>query len=363
MMNRFVASLRVLPLALVLAAAPVLAQAQVQQSSVTEDLLRQAQNAYNDLNFARADTLASQVLASTGRVSQQQRIRAMILIAASAYPDDPSAQRRARALQYLREVIKMALDVQVPQELRWVGFDSVVEEARRTSFGMALSSDSVQALVGPQGMGKIAVRANRTGRFRMSIFQGSTPAGVAVVTDSALPGQTAELRFGGMRNERPLFNTGEYTIVVTGVDASGRDTLSSRLTMRVDAPAIQYAPIPTKMDSTKLLPVRTPRFGLKAIFPAIITGGAAYALSNVLRGEGDIATEIAADSKGVAIAGAIAGATIIAGILDRGRPLPQNVAANKAFGEAFAKSITDAQAENRRRVTEHRTTVRIEGGQ
>jgi hypothetical protein len=38
------------------------------------------------------------------------------------------------------------------------------------------------------------------------------------------------------------------------------------------------------------------------------------------------------------------------------------VAANKAFGEAFAKSITDAQAENRRRVAEHRTIVRIEGG-
>lgn len=363
MTNRFVASLRLLPLALILAAAPANAQAQVQQSSVTEDLLKKAQDAYNDLNFARADTLAQQVLGSTGRVSQGQRIRAMVLIAAAAYPDDPSAQRRARALQYLRDVIKIALDVQVPQELRWVGFDSIVEEARRTSFGMAVTSDSVQSLVGPQGMAKVAVRANRTGRFRMSIFQGATPTGVAIVTDSALPGQTAELRFVGMRNDRPLFTTGEYTIVVTGVDASGRDTLSSRLTMRVDAPALQFAQVPTAMDSTKLLPVRTKRFGLKAIFPAAITGGAAYALSNVLRGEGDIATKVEADPKGVAIAGAIAGTTILAGLLDRGRSLPQNVAANKAFGEAFAKSISDAQAENRRRVTEHRTTVRVEGGQ
>ena len=361
MMNRLVASLRALPLVLVLAAAS--AGAQVQQSSVTEDLLRQAQNAYNDLNYPRADTLASQVLALTGRVSQAQRIRAMVIIAAAAYPDEPSAQRRARALQYLREVIKLALDVQVPQELRWVGFDSIVEEARRTSFGMAVTSDSVQALVGPQGMGKIAVRANRTGRFRMSVYQGATPAGVAIVTDSALPGQTAELRFAGMRSERPLFATGEYTVVITGVDASGRDTLSSRLTMRVDAPALQFAQVPTALDSTKLLPIRSPRFGLKAIFPAIITGGAAYALAAVLRGEGDIATKVAADSKGVAIAGAISATTILAGMLDRGRPLPQNVAANKAFGESFAKSITDAQAENRRRVMEHRTTVRIEGGQ
>ena len=363
MMNRIAASFRALPLALVLAAAPALAQAQVQQSSVVEDLLKRAQDAYNDLKFSRADTLAQQVLASTGRVSQAQRLRAMVLIAAAAYPDDPEAQRRARALQYLREVIRISLDVQVPQELRWVGFDSVVEEARRTSFGMAVSPDSMQSLVGPAAMGRIAVRANRTGRYRMSIYQGPTPTGVAVATDSTLPGATGELRFPAMRNERPVFQTGDYTVVITGIDASGRDTLTQRFAMRVDAPALEFAQIPTTMDSTKLLPVRSPRYGMKAIVPAILAGGGAFALSSVLRGEGNIATEIAADSKGAAIAGAIAGVTILAGVMDRGRPLPANVAANKAFGEQFAKSITDAQAENRRRVAEYRTTVRIEGGQ
>ena len=361
MKNPIAASLRALPLALLLVAAPV--RAQIQQSSVVEDLLKRSQDAYNDLNFSRADTLASQVLASTGRVSQAQRIRAMILIAAAAYPDDPSAQKRARALMYLRDVIRMALDVQVPQELRWAGFDSVVDEARRTSFGIAVTADSVQSLVGPQGMGKIAVRANRTGRYRMSIYQGPAPTGVAVVTDSTLPGASGELHFAGMRNERPVFSTGEYTVVITGIDASGRDTLTSRLSMRVDAPALEFAQIPTAMDSSKLLPIRSPKFGAKAFFPAIIAGGGAFALASVLRGEGNIATDVAADSKGVAIGGAIAGVTILAGLLDRGRPLPQNVAANKAFGEQFAKSISDAQAENRRRVSEHRTTVRIEGGQ
>ena len=360
MMNRLVASLRALPFALILAAAP--ASAQVQQSSVVEDLLKRSQDAYNDLKFPRADTLAQQVLASTGRVSQAQRIRAMVLIAASAYPEDPSAQRRARALTYLRDVIRIALDVQVPDELRWVGFDSVVEEARRTSFGMAVTSDSMQSLVGPQGMGKVSVRTNRTGRYRMSIFQGPTPTGVAVATDSTLPGSTGELRFPGMRNEKPVFSTGDYTIVITGIDASGRDTLTSRLAMRVDAPPLEFAQVPAALDSTKLLPIRSPRFGLKAIFPAIIAGGGAFALSNVLRGDGEIANEVSADSKGVAIAGAIAGVTILAGVMDRGRPLPENVAANKAFGEAFAQSITDAQAENRRRVAEYRTIVRIEGG-
>jgi hypothetical protein len=369
MMKQIVASLRALPLAVILAAFATLsasvtpAGAQIQQGSVIEDLLKRSQDAYNDLNFLRADTLAHQVLASTGRVSREQRLRAMVLVAASAYPDDPSAQRRARALQFLRDVIRINLEVQVPPELRWVGFDSIVDEARRTAFGMAVTADSAQSLVGPQGIGKITVRSNRTGRFRMSIFQGAMPTGVAVATDSTLPGATGELRFPGMRNERPVFTTGEYTVVITGVDASGRDTLTQRLAMRVEAPALVFAQVPSTMDSTKLLPIRSPRYGLKAIVPAIFAGGAAYAFSTVLRGEGEIANEIAADSKGVAIAGAIAGVTILAGVMDRGRPLPQNVAANKAFGEAFTKSIADAQTENRRRVAEYRTTVRMEGGQ
>ena len=106
--------------------------------------------------------------------------------------------------------------------------------------------------------------------------------------------------------------------------------------------------------------MRSPKFGAKAILPAIIAGGGAFALAAVLRGDGGIASEVPGDSKGIAVGGAIAVGTILAGFADRGRPLPENVAANKAYGEAFAKSIADAQTENRRRIAEHRTTVRIE---
>src|SRR5688572_15836667 len=109
MMKRFF-GLRGAAVALALAlAAPAGAQAQVQQGSVVEDLLRRAQDAYNDLNYLRADTLAQQVLQSTGRVSAQQRTRAMTIIAAAAYPDEPSAQRRAASLTMLRQLVRMNL--------------------------------------------------------------------------------------------------------------------------------------------------------------------------------------------------------------------------------------------------------------
>lgn len=354
MMNRFAASLRALPLALALVAAPLCAQ--VQQSSVIDDLLKRALDAYNDLNFGRADTLANQVLQSTARVSPAQRTRAMVIIAAAAYPDDPPAQRRNVALTTLRSLVRTNLDVDIPTELRWAGLDSLVEEAKRTAFGIAVSADTVQMLVGPQGSAKISVRSNRSGRYAMRITQG----GATIAVDTAMVGVTGELRFAGMRDEKPIFTTGDYAITVTGIDASGRDTAVITRTMRVEADPLQFVAVPTRLDSTKLLPVRSKKFGAKAIFPAIIAGGGAFALASVLRGDGAIATSVPGDSKGVAVGGAIAVSTILAGFADRGRPLPGNVAANKAYGEAFKKSIVDATAENRRRVAEHRTMVRIE---
>lgn len=354
MMKQIVASIRALPLALVLAATPL--SAQVQQSSVVDDLLKRALDAYNDLNFLRADTLANQVLQSTGRISAEQRTRAMTLVAAAAYPDDPPAQRRAVSLAMLRSLVRMNLDVEVPTELRWAGLDSLVEEAKRTSFGIAVSADSMQSLVGPQGVGTIAVRSNRSGRYTMRISQG----GATVAVDTATVGVTGQLRFNGMRDEKPVFTTGDYELTITGIDASGRDTVSVTRTMRVESPAIQFVAVPVKLDSAKLLPIRSPKYGAKAILPAIIAGGGAFALASVLRGDGKIATDVEGDSKGIAVGGAIAVSTILAGFADRGRPLPANVAANKAYGEAFSKSIADAQAENRRRIAEHRTTVRIE---
>lgn len=354
MKNPLVASVRALLLALILAAAPL--GAQVQQSSVVDDLLKRALDAYNDLNFGRADTLANQVLQSTGRITAEQRTRAMVLVAAAAFPDDPPAQRRAVSLAMLRSLVRMNLDVAIPTELRWAGLDSLVEEAKRTSFGIAVTADSVQSLVGPQGVGKIAVRSNRSGRYYLRITQG----GATVAVDTAMVGVNGELRFASMRDEKPVFTTGDYAVQITGIDASGRDTITISRTMRVESEPLQFLSVPTRLDSTKLLPVRSPKFGAKAVLPAIIAGGGAFALASVLRGDGKIATEVAGDSKGIAVGGAIAVGTILAGFADRGRPLPANVAANKAYGEAFQKSIADGQAENRRRLAEHRTTVRID---
>lgn len=354
---RFAATMGLLPLALMLVVAPLRAQAQ-QQGSPIDDLLKRAQDAYNDLNFPRADSLARQVLALGRTITVAQRTRALTVIAAAAYPDDPPAQRRSVALATLRQIVRTNLGLKLPQELTWPGLDSLVDEAKRTTFGLEVSGDTQQVVAGPNGMAQLRVRGSRPGKFLLTIMPTSGEA--AAVVDSTAVGMTGEFRFSAMRAERPIFSTGGYSIIVTGIDSVSHDTVTVRYTANVEAPALEFVVVPTKMDSSKLLPERTRRFGAKSILPAVLVGGVTFALASTLHPPGNIQTEAGADSKGAAMAGVVALSTIAAGYLDRGRSIPANIAANKAYGAAFQKSIADAQAENRRRIAEYKTTLHLD---
>lgn len=348
--------LGIVPIALALAAAPVRAQAQ--QGSPIDDLLKRAGDAFNDLNYSRADSLAHQVLAIGVKITAAQRTRALLVIAAASYPEETGAQKRSVALATLKQIVRTNLALKFPQELTWAGLDSLVDEAKRTTFGLEVSGDTQQVVVGPEGTASLKVRGSRPGSYQLTIMPLS--GGSAAIVDSLPTTSSGEFRFSAMRGERPVFTTGDWSVIVTGIDAANHDTVTVRYAARVDAPALEFASIASKVDSSKLLPERTGRFGAKSIFPGLLVGGAAFALASTMRAQGNIKTKVGADSKGVAVGGVLALSTILAGFADKGRSIPANIAANKAYGAAFARSIVDSQAENRRRIAEYRTTLHID---
>ena len=346
-----------LPLILALSATPLRAQVQ-QSTSPIDDLLKRAGDAFNDLNYSRADSLAHQVLAIGGRITPAQRTRALLVIAAASYPEEQGAQRRAIALATLRQIIRTNLALKLPQELTWAGLDSLVEEAKRTTFGVEVGGEAEQVVVGPQGTARLHVRGSKPGSYQLTIMPVS--GGSAAIVDSLPTVSNGEFTFSAMRSERPVFTSGDYAVIVTGIDASNHDTVTVRYTARVDAPALEFASTAAKIDSSKLLPEHTKRFGVKSVFPGVLVGAAAFALASSVKAQGNIQTKLGSDSKGAAVGGVLALSTILAGFADRGRPIPANIAANKAYGEAFKKSIVDAHAENRRRIAEYRTTLHID---
>jgi hypothetical protein len=356
MNRRIAAMIGVVPIALALAAAPM--RAQSQQGSPIDDLLKRAGDAFNDLNYSRADSLAHQVLAIGKQITAAQRTRALLVIAAASYPEETAAQKRAVALATLKQIVRTNLSLKLPQELTWAGLDSLVDEAKRTTFGVEVSGDKEQVVVGPQGTASLKVRGSRPGSYRLTIMPES--GGSAAVVDSLPATTSGEFRFSAMRGEQPMFTSGDWSVIVTGIDASSRDTVTVRYAARVDAPALEFLPIAAKMDSSKLLPERTGRFGAKSVFPGLLVGATAFALASSVRAQGNIKTKVGADSKGVAVGGVLALSTIAAGFADKGRWIPANIAANKAYGEAFQKSVVAMQAENRRRIAEYKTTFHID---
>jgi hypothetical protein len=325
------------------------------QSNPIDDVIKLAIDAFNDFKYPTADTIARRVLAMQS-ATPAQRTRANLVIAAAAYPEEASAQRRSIALATLKQVLRTNYDAKLPPELTWAGLDSLFDEAKRTTFALQVTAEPTQTAIGVDGTAKIHVKSNKRGLFRV-IIASKGGSGVAVV-DSLMSVAEGDITFRAMRDERPIFVSGDYTMTVTAFEPGARgDTVTVQYTVKADAPPIVAVPIPSAMDSSKLLRVRSGKYGAKAILPALLVGGAAFAFGSQLRGEGNISTDVPAGSQGTMIGGALALTTIIAGFMDRGRPIPANIAANKAAGEAFQKSITDAQAENRRRIVEFKTVL------
>jgi hypothetical protein len=329
------------------------------QTNPIDDVIKLAIDAFNDFKYPTADTIARRVLAMQS-ASPAQRARAQMVMAAAAYPEEVGAQKRPVAQAILKQLLRTNYDAKLPPELTWAGLDSLMEEARRSTFGLSLSGTAQQTVTGLDGTAKIHVKSNKPGLFRM-IITARTGNAVAIV-DSISGVAEGDLVFKTMRDEKPIFATGDYNVMITAFEPGARgDTVTTQFTMRADAPPLTFATLPAKMDSSKLLKERTGKFGAKAILPALLVGGAAFFISSKLYGEGGLANG-KPDTKGSAVAGGLFVTTLVAGFSDKGRPIPANIAANKAAGDAFQKSIADATAENRRRIVEYKTVLTLDFG-
>src|SRR6266550_4701043 len=171
-------------LAVLAAPFPARLSAQAQQgTSVMDDILARAENALNDLNYASAINFAKQVVDVGPRATPAQRTRALLVIAAANYPEgEPTAQHRDIALATLKTLVQSNLDLTIPQAIRWAGLDSVLAEAKRTTFAIAMTAPAEQIVTGPGGVAEVKVRASRPAVFRLSVG----PAGGAPPVSASL---------------------------------------------------------------------------------------------------------------------------------------------------------------------------------
>jgi hypothetical protein len=344
---------------LVLAALVLAPRVMRAQSSPIVDLLLRARGALNDLHYGEADSLAQTVLtAFDARLNRDQRVEALSIGAAAMYPEPAGGgvQRPDSALSYLRRIVRADPAGRLRSDLSWPGLDSLFGIARQTTFAAGARPQAENVLVGPRGEAVLEAFATRPARFRLTLVPASgTPA---IVTDSSGPTERALMRLRGFAGDRPTLASGEYTVEISATDTVSGEAVMLRYPATVVAPALAIVAVPHALDSTQLRPEIAPPARKRGILAGLLVGGGAM-LAATLTGPEPLASE-GADSRGYAIGAAMAAGAIIGGLLDKGRPLPENVVSNARLRAAFAQSVQQAEAENRRLLDAYRLTITIQ---
>ncbi len=335
--------------------APSIARA---QSSPIVDLMLRARVALNDLHYAEADSLANTLLVAFGdRLTHDQRIDAFGVRAAAAYPDPAGggAQRPETAMVYLQEIVRADPSMmRLRQDITWAGLDTLFASARQHTFASAARLQSEYAITGPAGEAQIEVFATRPARFTLAVMPANRSA--SLFSDSAGPAEHASLRLKGFSGDRP-FEPGSFVVEVVARDTASADAVTLRYPMTVAGLSLVLVPAPGALDSTQIRPEIAPPARARGILAGLLLGGGAVAAS-IIRGPEPLASA-SADSRAFLLGGGMALGAVIGGLLDKGRHLPENVAANARLRSAFAESVQQVGAENRRRIAAHRVTITL----
>ena len=344
---------RLLACALMLAVStPLKAQ---NPSSAIADLLQSAKDALNDLRFARADTIAREIL---GRASlrRSQTVLAWQIVAAASFPEEGTRDTVA-ARAAMREVIRLDLDAAFPIDIKWAGLDALLSAEKQRAPGMAVRVAKAETIYGGSA-GDAIVRVATSLPTSMWLLARADGGSNQIVLDSAVNSREATFRIAALRGVTPVLPTGAYEFVVRSTELQSGVTLERTLQASVTAPALEFVPVPAAVDTTHLLPeIRKPN-RTRGIAAGVAFGALTVAMGSFLRSAEPIKSATS-DGRTVGVGFVIALGTGVAVWFDRGQPITRNRESNAELRAVNAKVIVDAKAENERRVSGYRAKLTL----
>ena len=141
---------------------------------------------------------------------------------------------------------------------------------------------------------------------------------------------------------------GRVLLVVVSRNAQGQPLRRVNLPLETSARVPDSLPHPKPLNPSDLLPERQPSGAAwRALIGGIVIGGTAAALPAMVTGESS-----GSDARFI-VAGTVAFTGIMGFLTQRpGKPLPRNVAANRATRDAWQKQVNTVIEENSRRAAD-----------
>jgi hypothetical protein len=331
-------------------------KAGAQARSPVGDFLTAARTALNDLRYSDADSIARGVL-SLGKIRRTDRIQALQLAAGASFPEQANAQQRDRAMEALRQLVRIAPSSTLPREVSWSGLDALLVEARNSTFGAAASPQERYTLTGPLERAEIGVVSSRPARF--SLWLESEMGGTSVLLDSLPTGSQGVLNFRVLADGTPRLTSGAYRLVVRAVDASAPDTISLAYAARIEATTLRYEEVPSGLAPGALLPEMTAPKRKAGLIAGAFALAATVVASRTLR-DHDLKGAASADGRAVGL-GIALGLGTAGGVylLARGESLPGNVKANAETRDQFARSVATARSRNADLLQSYRAQITV----
>ncbi len=321
------------------------------------DLIDRVKADINDLKFADAVRRGQEIFAFTSAMTKPQLIELRSVMAAAYFPDEADSQKPDSAMVHLQALIKLDPEAVLPTDVRWPGLDSLFAVARSQTFAVAVKHAEESILIGTDGRGFVDVISTRPAVFYLRIAP--LAGGEAVLHDSATATTRGRLAYRAHDGTKTLLSTGEYNLIVTAIDTVTRDSVmyTNKGTATGEVPVL--SPPPT-FDEKSLKPESSKPPRVRTAFTGIFYTALTFAIASQGRTiDPALKSAYGTDSRATMIGVAMIGATAFALWKDKGTPSRENILANARAREDHRRAVTDAEAENRRRIAAYRVSMRV----
>jgi hypothetical protein len=329
---------------------------QAQGGSPINDMLLQARDALNNLNYQKARETVHDVLTLGPRLKHAQELLACEIAAAAFYPEDSSARRPDSALVYLARVARFRPTGSLPTEITWSGLDSLLRVARQQIFGASAQPALQTTLTGVDPRPVFDVATSRPARWQLILVPADDSP--PVVVDTLGLSTSGRLSMRAHTGREVVLHPGDHELRAMAVTADRGDTIVLRFTATATGAPPMLVDLPT-LETTKILPERASRAIAPGIFSGPVIGGATWAIAHYARAPKPLGAGTA-DSRATQIGVVVGLGSIVAGFLDPGRPLPDNIRANAQLRADYNKRMAEAVDENRKRVREFKMVLAID---
>jgi hypothetical protein len=331
-------------------------RAVVTQTSPIMEMIESAKTALNNLQYTRARTTSREVLA-LGKLKRTQEIAALEVASASYFPDDNAARMPDSAAVFLRRLARLMPTGPFPADIASPALDSQFAAARQTTFGASARAPLSLTLKGTEMRPTIEVVSTRPARWQLYLVSGD--GGPSVLVDTLSAATTGRLSIRAHNGSTPVFVPGQYQLRILGISAGMPDTIW----LVFDGSATGAVPTlvdpPGHPDTTRYLPERAQRAIGVGIAGGVIVGGATWALANAIRPPDALGKE-SKDGRALPLGISVSLGAILGGIIDHGRPMPENIKANAKTRTDYLKQLGDVIETNRKRVAEYTVSLTID---